>query len=644
MKQMPKILAILMIAITCMVLDVGSYAKPSDEKTIQVPISKNYKSAKFTLTFDYYDDYIVVIKSPDKKEYKGTLISENVVECVVNDIEIGQWEIVISLPQAQEDSESSEDDTGDKIEEEQREISPVKVKLEGSTEELVDVSKEITVATDIAGLRMYFKDEEFVAEWTDTTCGNVNVEVVNAKNLQKIDTQTIKGKIYSCLLDDSVEEIMVTIVPSVSANVDGAAKTFTFKFDNHPNAEVTYEELGITNHDSIKVTAKLNDSYAVKIIVNGKQTESTQILSKGTYEYDAPIDVGLNDIVTYIVDKDGNMRSTMYSVEKDVIAPNLELVSSYEDIITENEYLTIEGKVDDFNKLMINTAEVEVEGDNTFKYDYKLKEGLNQIAVVASDLAGNETIYDIAIERVIPKEEPVPWTKIIICASLVGLLFIYIIEVIRRKRNPERCKKEEEPKEYSEYDDVDISKLSKKEKKDILKGPHIVWEILSYVVPLLTAYIILTYVIMISVVQSGSMEPKLGVGNTVFYNRLAYVNNQPQRGDIIVFFSEEYSSYFAKRVIGLPGDKISFKDGYVVINGQYCDESKYIDTDIETNSSKEFEVPDNCYFVLGDNRELSKDSRHWNQPYIEKNVIEGKYMGQIEFSFQHDIIERLLGK
>ena len=644
MKRILKMLAVFMITISCIVPGLGSYAKPSNEKIIQVPISKNYKSAKFTLTFDYYDDYIVVIKSPDKKEYKGTLISEKVVECVVNDIDIGQWEVVISLPQPEEDSEVTENESGDKIEEEQREISPVKVKLEGSTEELVDVSKDITVATDIAGLKMYFKDDDFIAEWTDTTCGNVNVEVVNAKNLQKIDTQTVKGKTYSCPLNDSIEEIMVTIVPAVSANVDGASKTFTFKFDNHPNATVTYEELGITNHDSLKVTAQLNDSYAVKILVNGKQTEYTQILSKGTYEYEAPIDVGLNDIVTYIVDKDGNMRSTMYSVEKDVVAPNLELVSSYQDIVTENEYLTIEGKVDDFNKLMINTAEVEVEGDNTFKYDYKLKEGINQIAVVASDLAGNETVYDIAIERVIPQEKPVPWTKIIICASLVGLLFIYVIEVIKRKRNPEKYRKEKEPKEYSEYDDIDISKLSQKEKKDILKGPHVIWEILSFAVPLLAAYIILTYVIMVSVVQSGSMEPKLGVGNTVFYNRLAYVNSEPQRGDVIVFFSEEYNSYFGKRVIGLPGDKITFKDGYVVINGQYCDESAYIDPEIETNCSKEFEVPSGCYFLLGDNRELSNDARFWNQPYIEKRLIAGKYMGQIEFSFQYDIIERFFGK
>ena len=115
MKRMLKTLAAFIISISFIIQGFGSYAKPTDEKTIQVPISKNYKSAKFTLTFDYYDDYIVVIKSPDKKEYKGTLISENVVECVVNDIEIGQWEVVISLPQPEEDNESSESDTGESI-------------------------------------------------------------------------------------------------------------------------------------------------------------------------------------------------------------------------------------------------------------------------------------------------------------------------------------------------------------------------------------------------------------------------------------------------------------------------------------------------------------------------------------------------
>ena len=626
MKNHIKSILLVLIIIFSFGLSVTAYAKPYNNKVVEVPINKNYKSAKFTLSFEYYDDYSVIIKSPEGEEYPGVLVGDKSVECVVDDVEVGQWEVLISRKNTENDDIS--------------EISPVKIQVEGSMENLVDVNKDITVATDIAGLKMYFKDDDFVAEWTDTTCGNVNIEVANAKNLQKLDKQTVRGNTYSCPISENIEEIIVKIVPAVSESVEGASNSYTFKFDNHPDATVTYEDLSITNHDVLMATCLLNEKYGVKILVNGKQVLETNILEVGTYEFEIPIDTGSNEILTYIVDEEKNMRSTSWVVEKDVIAPHMELLSSYEDIVTEDEYITIEGAVDDFDKLMINNAEVEVEGDNTFKFDYKLKEGLNQISVVASDLAGNETIYDIACERVIPEEKTVPWLKLIICASLTGLLVLYILEVFRRKRTPERTKniKEREDDEYSEYDDIDISNLTKQEKAKLLKGPNIIWDILSFAVPLIAAYIILTYIVMVSVCVSGSMEPKLRVGNSVFYNRLAYVKSEPQRGDVVTFFSKEFNELFAKRIIGIPGDEISFKDGYVVINGQYCDESAYIDSETETNCIKTFIVPEGCYFMLGDNREWSNDSRYWINPYIEGEQIKGKYMGQIDFSTQYDII------
>ena len=434
MKRLVYYLAvpIMVLMLLCPRFAVTSHAEES--KTIQVPINKNYTSAKFTLNFEYYDDYVVVIKSPSGKEYKGVLASTNVVQCVVDDIEIGQWQVLISYPEEIKDepseeasTESSEENEGESVQ--RRAISPVKVQVQGSTENLVDVDRGISVATDIAGLKMYFKDDSFVAEWTDTTCGTVNVEVVNAKNLQKIDTQQVQGNSYCCPLEPNVQEIMVKIVPAVSSSVQGAENTFTFKFDNHPDATVTYEDLTITNHDSMLVSCELRDKYSVRILVNGKQVENTDVLDTGIYEFQVPIEVGTNELVTYIVDSDGNMRSTKYSVDKDVIGPSLELVSSYEDIVTQNESIVIEGAVDDFKTLMINSAEVEIEGDNTFKYEYKLKEGVNQIAIIASDEAGNETEYDIAVERVIPEEKPIPWLKIIICATLGGILGIYVVEV-----------------------------------------------------------------------------------------------------------------------------------------------------------------------------------------------------------------------
>ena len=161
----------------------------------------------------------------------------------------------------------------------------------------------------------------------------------------------------------------------------------------------------------------------------------------------------------------------------------------------------------------------------------------------------------------IPEEITIPWIKIIICTALVGLILIYAFEVIKRNKKSETekyNKQIKEDNEFSEYDDIDISQFSQKEKKSLIKGPHIIWDILSFAVPLIAAYIILSYVIMVSVVQSGSMEPKLPTGNTVFYNRLAYANTEPQRGDVVVFWSQEFGSYFGKRIIGIPGDVIQF--------------------------------------------------------------------------------------
>ena len=163
-------------------------------------------------------------------------------------------------------------------------------------------------------------------------------------------------------------------------------------------------------------------------------------------------------------------------------------------------------------------------------------------------------------------------------------------------------------------------------------------DFIGTVFPLIVVVILFTQVLFACTCASGSMEPTLNVGNTVFYNRLAYVRNTIQRGDIVAFQSDEFGAVFAKRVIGIPGDVITFESGYVVVNGSIADESDYLDPDIETNSSKTFVVPEGTVFMLGDNRENSLDSRFWENPYIPIDKIKGKYIGQIPFSVWNDII------
>ena len=183
-----------------------------------------------------------------------------------------------------------------------------------------------------------------------------------------------------------------------------------------------------------------------------------------------------------------------------------------------------------------------------------------------------------------------------------------------------------------------MKRLKKNTESNQIKSKNMVKECISFFAPLLIAYILLTKVIFISVILSGSMEPTLKVGNTAFFDRLAYINSEPQRGDVIVFYSEEYGECFGKRIIGVPGDHISFKDGRVLINSEYLNESAYLETDMRTDGYREFNVPDGYYIVMGDNREYSCDSRHWKKPYISKESIKGKYIWQIDFSIKYDIL------
>lgn len=147
------------------------------------------------------------------------------------------------------------------------------------------------------------------------------------------------------------------------------------------------------------------------------------------------------------------------------------------------------------------------------------------------------------------------------------------------------------------------------------------------------AIVFFNFAVCNTVVMSGSMEPTLLTGDLVVFNRLSYVANDIQRGDIINFWSEEYGELFSKRVIGIAGDHIEFHDGYVFINDSKCIES-YIQEGIETNSGKTFDVPEGTVFVLGDNRENSVDSRYFENPYIPVKDITGKYLGTIHNPFR----------
>ena len=142
---------------------------------------------------------------------------------------------------------------------------------------------------------------------------------------------------------------------------------------------------------------------------------------------------------------------------------------------------------------------------------------------------------------------------------------------------------------------------------------------------LAVVYVVFKFIIQIAFVPSGSMETTLPTRSAMLGWQLSYVVSDPvpERGDIVTFWSDELEKVLVKRVIGLPGDTITFADGFVSINGQKLDEP-YLMAQGVTECDKTFTVPEGCFFPLGDNRTGSWDARSWDEPYIPFSAIQAK--------------------
>lgn len=154
-------------------------------------------------------------------------------------------------------------------------------------------------------------------------------------------------------------------------------------------------------------------------------------------------------------------------------------------------------------------------------------------------------------------------------------------------------------------------------------------EVFDYIKIILTALVLSfglkNYVIASALVPTGSMESTIEPNDRIFINRLAYVSQEPQRGDIISFsFPDNEEENYLKRIIGLPGETIEGRDGEIYIDG-ICLEEEYI-KEKSYDDFGPYTVPADCYFCMGDNRNDSWDSRYWTHKFVSKDKIVGKAM------------------
>jgi len=163
----------------------------------------------------------------------------------------------------------------------------------------------------------------------------------------------------------------------------------------------------------------------------------------------------------------------------------------------------------------------------------------------------------------------------------------------------------------------------------------------SIIIALILALIIRTFVVQAFKIPSGSMIPTFEIGDRIFVNKFIYgarlpftdirlpALRQPARGDIVVFLSPEAPKKdFVKRLAATGGERVQIKNGNIYINGNRIEIPESVGSNYYYNRGdygKEGEsvtVPDDCYFMLGDNSANSRDSRYWG--FVPKKNIIGK--------------------
>ncbi|MFD1017975.1 signal peptidase I [Thalassobacillus hwangdonensis] len=144
----------------------------------------------------------------------------------------------------------------------------------------------------------------------------------------------------------------------------------------------------------------------------------------------------------------------------------------------------------------------------------------------------------------------------------------------------------------------------------------------AIVIAIVLAFTLRTFFFATSIVEGASMDPTLESGERVMFNKIIYYLDEPERGEIVII-DRPLKSY-VKRIIGLPNETVEIRDHELYINGKKQKQSYLKDQAIqETMDYGPVKVPEGHYFVMGDNRGISKDSRN-GLGYIKENEIIGR--------------------
>ena len=173
------------------------------------------------------------------------------------------------------------------------------------------------------------------------------------------------------------------------------------------------------------------------------------------------------------------------------------------------------------------------------------------------------------------------------------------------------------------------STVSREKDRQDAKRSAIIEEVISwvksFVLMFAVALFLTQFIIINAVIPSGSMEDTIMTHDRLIGARFSYWFNEPERGDIVIFhYPVDEKKIYIKRIIGLPGETVTIEDGHI-----YIDDSEeplregYLKEEWDVlNSGFTFHVPEDCYLMLGDNRNWSEDARYWADNALSEGLAD----------------------
>lgn len=150
----------------------------------------------------------------------------------------------------------------------------------------------------------------------------------------------------------------------------------------------------------------------------------------------------------------------------------------------------------------------------------------------------------------------------------------------------------------------------------------------TFLIALAIGLLMNKYLIANAQVPTGSMETTVMAGDRIIVNRLSYKFSDPKRGDIVTFlYPDDGETLYLKRIIGLPKETVEGRNGVIYIDGEPL--AQDYTTEVSYDDFGPYTVPEDCYFMMGDNRNDSWDSRYWEHKYVNREDI----IGKAEFSY-----------